>query len=398
MIEIIIENRMTSQPEKKENVLVLCVDRDGDIGAKANLKTPIFGREENLNAAVAFALKDPEEPDANAMFEAIRVFDRLKTEGKPYEDFQIATISGSEFGDVSADRKLVSELNEVLTNFRASEVVLVTDGYQDELVLPFIESRVPVSSVRRVVIKHSKSIEETAAVFSRYFKMIVEDPRYSRLLLGIPGILLIVLVVLSFYNLLALTWLVFLVILGGALLIKGFGVDKAVRSAVKWARDYEPPPVPVQITSFATAAGLLSVAIGVYLGISEVSKGLITFPTLGEMPSLLGEFIQYAAVLIFIGICVVLSGRAIKWYFEHDARLLRTVVIIAVAAWSSQIALQVSQILINPSSEYAGLVVSILVGILVGLSSLLAAFLVHRRYASFFKKEGVEVEEFSQET
>ena len=389
---------MTLSPEKKESILVLCVDRDGDIGAKANLETPILGREENLNAAVAFALEDPEEPDANAMFEAVRVFDHLKTEGKPHEDFQIATISGSEFGDVSADRKLVSELNEVLTSFKASEVVLVTDGYQDELILPLIESRVPVSSVRRIVIKHSKSIEETAAVFSRYFKMIVEDPRYSRPLLGIPGVLLIVLVVLSFYNLLALTWLVLLAILGGVLLIKGFGVDKAVKSAVKWVRDYEPPPVPVQIASFATAAGLLSIAIGVYLGISEVSTGLVTFPTLGEMPSLLGEFIQYAAVLIFIGICVVLSGRAIKWYFERDARLLRTVVIIAVAAWSSQIALQVSQILINPSSEYAGLVVSILVGILVGLSSLLAAFLIHRRYISFFKKKGVEVEEFNEKT
>lgn len=389
---------MTTTPEKKENVLVLCVDRDGDIGAKASLKTPICGREQNLSAAVAFALKDPEEPDANAMFEAIRVFDHLRKEGKPHEDFQIATISGSEFGDVSADRKLVSELNEVLTNFKANEVVLVTDGYQDELVLPLIESRVAVSSVRRIVIKHSKSIEETAAVFSRYLKRLVEDPRYSRPLLGIPGILLIVLVILSFYNLLALTGLVFLVILGGTLFIKGFGVDKAAKNAVKWARDYEPPPVPVQIGSFTTAAGLLSVGIGVYLGLSEVSSGLLTFPTLGELPSLLGRFIQYASTLIVIGVSVLLSGRAIKWYFERDPRLLRTVVIIAVVAWSSQIALQVSQILINPTSEYAGLVVSILVGILVGLSSLLASFLVHRRYPSFFNRKGVEVEEFNEES
>jgi putative membrane protein len=389
---------MTNPPEeKKENVLVLCVDRDGDIGAKANLKTPIFGREENLNAAVAFALKDPEEPDANAMFEAIRVFDRLKTESKPHENFQIATISGSELGDVSADRKLVAELTEVLGNFKASEVVLVTDGYQDEVVLPLIESRVPVSSVRRIVMKHSKSIEETAAVFSRYLKRIVEDPHYSRLLLGLPGLLLIVLGVLTVYGLLGFTWIAFLLVLGSALLIKGFGIDKSVKNFVKWTREYEPPPVPVQIASFATGAGLLSVAIGVYLGLNEMSRGLITFPTIGELPSLLGEFIQYAAVLIVIGICVLLSGRAIKWYFERDARLLRTVVIIAVVAWSSQIALQVSQILINPSSEYAGLVVSILVGILVGLSSLLAAFLVHRRYVGFFKKKGVEVEEFSEE-
>jgi putative membrane protein len=227
--------------------------------------------------------------------------------------------------------------------------------------------------------------------------VLVEDPRYSRPLLGIPGILLIVLVILSFYNLLALTWLVFLVILGGALLVKGFGVDRAVKSVVKWARDYEPPPVPVQISGFATAAGLLSVGVGVYLGLSAVSVGLTTFPSLGELPRLLGEFISVASILIIIGVCVLLSGRAIMWYFERDPRLLRTIVIIAVVAWSSQIAKQTAEILINPASEYAGLVASIVVGILVGISSLLVAFLVHRRYRGFFKKKGVEVEEFNEE-
>jgi putative membrane protein len=393
---------MTAPMERREFVLVLCVDRDGDIGAKAHLKTPILGREENVNAAVAFALKDPEEPDANAMFEAIRVFDSLKKEAKPHESFQIATISGSDIGDVSADRKLVSELTEVLNDFKASEVVLVTDGYQDEMVLPLIESRIPVSSVRRIVMRHSKSIEETAAVFSRYLKVIVEDPRYSRPLLGIPGILLIVLVILSFYNLLALTWLVFLIILGGALLIKGFGVDKAAKSSVKWLREYEPPPVPVQISGFATAAGLLSVVIGVYLGLGEASRGLTAFPAIGDLPTVLGKFISEATVLIVIGICVLLSGRAIKWYFERDPRLLRTAVIIAVVAWSSQILIQTSQILTSNPPESAvtkipGLAVGMMVGILIGIAALLVTFLVHRRYASFFKKKGVEVEEFKEE-
>ena len=387
---------MTAPMEKKEHVLVLCVDRDGDIGAKAHLKTPILGREENINAAVAFALKDPEEPDANAMFEAVRVFDRLKEEGKPHENFQIATISGSELGDVGADRKLVAELTEVLNDFKASEIVLVTDGYQDEVVLPLIESRVPVSSVRRIVMRHSKSIEETAAVFSRYLKILIENPRYSRLLLGLPGLLLIVLGVLTVYGLLGFTWIAFLLVLGTALLVKGFGIDKSVRNFVKWVREYEPPPVPVQIAGFATAAGLLSVAIGFYLGLSDASRGLTTFPTLGELPGVLGTFISEATVLIVVGVCVLLSGRAIKWYFERDPRLLRTVAITAVVAWSSQTAEQAAQILINPASEYAGLVASTVVGILVGISSLLVAFLVHRRYAGFFRKKGVEVEEFSE--
>jgi putative membrane protein len=387
---------MTVSMEKKENVLVLCVDRDGDIGAKARLKTPILGREENINAAVAFALKDPEEPDANAMFEAIRVFDRLKEEAKPHESFQIATISGSELGDVSADRKLVAELNDILTNFKASEVVLVTDGYQDEMVLPLIESRIPVSSVRRIVMRHSKSIEETAAVFSRYLKILTEDPHYSRLLLGLPGLLLIVLGILTVYGLLGYTWIAFLIVLGTALLIKGFGMDRSARNFVTWMREYEPPPVPVQIAGFATAAGLLSVGVGVYLGLIVATAGLTIFPSLGELPRLIGIFISEASILMIIGVCVVLSGRAIKWYFERDPRLLRTIAIIAVVAWSSQIARQTAQILINPASEYTGLVASTIVGIMVGISSLLVAFLVHRRYAGFFKKKGVKIEEFRE--
>jgi len=113
----------------EEKILVLCVDRDGDIGAKTGIKTPIIGRKENLEAAIALALKDPEEADANAMFEAVRIYDRLEQERKLHEKLQVATISGTELGGVGADRKIVAELNEVLKKFPANEVILVTDGY-----------------------------------------------------------------------------------------------------------------------------------------------------------------------------------------------------------------------------------------------------------------------------
>lgn len=157
---------MKEQTEKEQKrILVLCVDRDGDLEAKAELKTPVVGREENLNAAMSLALKDPEEPDANAIFEAVRIYDRLKAENKPEEVLEVATLSGSELGGISADRKVVAELGELLSSFSASEVILVTDGYSDEAVLPVVQSRVPVSSVRRIVVKHSESIEETAALF-----------------------------------------------------------------------------------------------------------------------------------------------------------------------------------------------------------------------------------------
>ena len=143
------------------------------------MKTPIIGREENVNAAVSLALKDPEEPDANAIFEAVRIYDRFK-EGTPEEksqgECQIATIAGSELGDVGADKTLVSELIEVLKTFPASEVILVSDGFADEAILPLVQSRVPVSSVRRISVRHSESIEETVWLFSRYVKILFENP------------------------------------------------------------------------------------------------------------------------------------------------------------------------------------------------------------------------------
>ena len=61
-------------PEEQKRILILCVDRDGDLEAKAGVKTPLMGRAANMDGAVSLALQDPEEPDANAMFEAIREF------------------------------------------------------------------------------------------------------------------------------------------------------------------------------------------------------------------------------------------------------------------------------------------------------------------------------------
>src|SRR4030066_735879 len=160
------------EQQTEKRILILCVDRDGDLETKAGIKTPLLGRNSNLDAAVSLALRDPEEPDANAMFEAVRLYDRLQNEKKPEEIFEVVTISGSELGGVSADRKLVAELSSSLDSFSATEVILVTDGYTDEAVLPLVESRVPVSSVRRIVIKHSQSIEETAALFSKHARLL----------------------------------------------------------------------------------------------------------------------------------------------------------------------------------------------------------------------------------
>ncbi|MCK5562771.1 DUF373 family protein, partial [Candidatus Bathyarchaeota archaeon] len=394
---------------KAERTLVLCVDRDDDLGVKAGIETPILGRVENINAAVKLALRDPEEPDANAIFEAVRIFDRLtETVEKEGGQCQIATLAGSELGGVGADRKLVSEFNEVLKTFPATDIVLVVDGFTDETILPLIQSRVPVTSVRRITVRHSQSIEETVWLFSRYLKMLIENPRYARIALGLPGILLIVIGILSVFNLLVYTWIAFLIVLGTFLAIKGFGIDKAVRSFYIWVKEYTPPPFPVQISSFSAVAGVLLVGIGLYQGLSHTSAKVSSLPDppliLGEwislLPFLVGEFISNSIILAVIGICVLLSGRAIRWFFERDNRLWRTIVIVVVVAWSSQVFYEASRILVDPTLGYGKLVFTIVVSIIWSVLAVLVTSLLHRKYADLFEgeEETGEKEEKAEES
>jgi putative membrane protein len=384
-----------SSVKGQKRTLILCVDRDGDLGIKGGVKTPVVGREENLNAAVSLALRDPEEPDANAIFEAVRVYDRLQSEVKSEEVFEIATISGSELGGVEADRKIVAELSELLGSFTANEVILVTDGYTDEAVLPLVQSRVPVSSVRRIVIKHSESIEETAALFTRYLKMIMENPRYSRIALGLPGLLFLILGILSIFNMLYYYWIAFIFVLSVFMLVKGFGVDKVVKNFIQWVREYSPPPLQVQISNYSAIAGVLCIGVGIYLGSTKILIPTDITGWISNFGPIAGSFIQGCMDLMVIGVILVLLGRAARWYFERDVKLLRNAALIVTVGWFREILDATSGVLIDPRMGYEKLIFSIIIGILIGIASVLVVLVVHRSAKGFFEKSG-EQEDFGE--
>jgi putative membrane protein len=382
---------------KPERILVLCVDRDDDIGMKAGINTPILGRKENVNAAASLALRDPEEADANTMFEAVRIYDNLKKNAKGQEEHEVATIAGSDLAGVEADRQLVSELTDVLKEFQATDVILVTDGYTDEMVLPLIESRVPVTSVRRIVVKHSKSIEETAAVFSRYMKILVENPRYSRMVLGLPGILLVVLGLLWYANQLTYAVQALVIIMGVFLVLRGFRIDKTARSFYQWIKEYSPPPFTVQIVNFSALAGILLIIVGGYLGGTAVANVVTTVVNpLAHIPRFIGEFLYGATYFIAIGVCIILSGRAVRWFFERDLRLWRTIVIVVGVAASSVNFVQASQILIDPLFDYNLLLVAIVGGIATIMFTVLTVLFLRRRYRSYFKVTENEMDDFEE--
>jgi len=405
-----MKKKLTAEQGTEKRVLILCVDREADREIKAGIKTPILGRTANLDAAVSLALKDPEEADANTMFEAVRLNDRLQTDKKPEETFEVATISGSELGGVNADRKLVDELNTVTDSFDATEVILVTDGFTDEAVLPLVQSRVPVSSIRRIVIKHSESIEETAAIFTKYFRMLVDDPRYSRIALGIPGLLFFLFGVL--YLLIpgfTLTYylITIVIVLGGFMLVKGFGVDKSVRDLYKWAREYTPPPIPVQIANYVSIAGILCMAVSIYLGATSVnafinSADFLTAAPqdltgwLAAAPAISGYFIKGTIDLLVVGIGTILFGRSLLLYFARDARILRNAALIVSVTWTRWILDATADILITPDLGYGTLVFNIVVGVLIGIASVLIIIIIHRSAKDFFNQSNEDVDDFGE--
>jgi hypothetical protein len=114
------------------------------------------------------------------------------------------------------------------------------------------------------------------------------------------------------------------------------------------------------------------------------------------LPRLTGFFIGAAITLIVIGICVALLGRAIRWYLEHDVRLLRNAALIVTVAWSREIFIAASDLLIGIGGPDR-VVLAIVIGILIGIASVLIVFVLHRRAKKFFRETEGQVEEFGEE-
>lgn len=207
-------------------LLVLCVDLDDDVGRKTGVETPVVGREAVESAAVALATADPEDSDVNVLFQGLHVHDDLASE----ETVEIAAITGDEGGDVSANREVGAELDRVLAGLVTGEAVsaiVVTDGAQDESVIPVIRSRVPVDGVRRVVVRQAQDLE------SMYYtiKQVLNDPETRGTILVPLGILLLIYPLVAVADLLGLPGSVFGILsalLGLYVLFRGLGLEETV--------------------------------------------------------------------------------------------------------------------------------------------------------------------------
>ena len=204
----------------KKKVLVLCVDRDDDLGVKANVRAPIIGKNEVLKATQMLGLADPSDSDVNAMFRAVQIYDELRRKG---EKVEVAVITGSESMGIESDRKISDQLDRVLKRFDADEIVFVSDGASDEQVIPLISRKVPNVYVERIVVNQAVKLESTYFVIYNFIKNMINNPRYSRLFLGVPAIALIF---YAFFGSAAIRLIIGFI--GIYLFLKGFQLEDTV--------------------------------------------------------------------------------------------------------------------------------------------------------------------------
>ena len=169
---------------KEERLLVLAIDVDNDLYRKTKISGPLTGRVQVLNAAKELALADPQDPDSNTMFYAVKFYDKLKEDGYLAT---VATITGSEREGYHAEREVARQLELVLESNKSDACILVTDGASDQRVLPIVESRLKINSVQLVTIKQAESLENT------YFTILekLKEPHYARIVFGLPAVLLL---------------------------------------------------------------------------------------------------------------------------------------------------------------------------------------------------------------
>jgi putative membrane protein len=204
-----------STSKKDQRLLVLAVDIDNDLYRKTRISGPLVGRQENLNGAEQLALADPQDPDANTMFYAVKFYDNLKKEGYLVN---VATITGSESEGYEADREVSRQIDLVLDANKSDACIFITDGASDKRVLPMIESRIKIDSVQVVTIKQAENFENT------YFTVLekLKEPHYSRIVFGLPAVLLL-LFAISYA--VGAGWVLPAGLIGLYLLIKGFGLE-----------------------------------------------------------------------------------------------------------------------------------------------------------------------------
>ena len=295
--------------------LVLSVDRDDDIGWKAKIESPCIGRAACVKAANTLALADPEDSDVNAIFSAVKIYDELTEKG---EDAAIAVVAGNHLHMIEGDRRIAKSLEQVVQETQVTSCILVTDGAEDEYVIPIIQSKIPVSSIRRVIVNQMPNLEGTHYILKKLF----DDPKISRMVFIPIGLAMLLYASAYLLGAPGLATIVVIGVIGCFLLYKGFGFDELLHGIMDALR----LSLSRGRFSFITyTTTILLIIIGFTVGFINILKYYSTDSSLGLVTYLMTFLFGAVEWLIFAGL-VLSIGVIIDVYNNEKENLGKVIV------------------------------------------------------------------------
>ena len=319
----------------KRPILVLCIDRDNDLFEKGKVSGPLVGRERNMEGATALALADPEDPDSNAIFYAVKMYDKMRGEG---DSVEVVTLTGDRRLGYKADREISGQLEKIIAEFNPTSCVLVSDGASDEEILPIIKSRLKVDSTKIVFIKQAKELEKT------YFVLLekLRDPHFAKTIIGIPALLLL-LTAASVQ--LGLGWLPIAFIVAFYALMHVYGVEEVLLDVLKDFR------FSFERTSWVGYIGAAAIfLIGIFVGYQAFQKGVgLNLPN-DKLIALVAGSISW---IFFTGVLLILAGKSIDAIIDKKRfRVTNYMLYSAACALSTFVVLVGSSWIVNLNEPY----------------------------------------------
>ncbi len=248
-------------------LLILCVDRDDDLGTKTGMATPVIGREDCLNAAMGLGLKDPEESDTNSIFSGISIYDDYVKSGV---DCEIAIICGNIDVGIKSDQTLAAQLDIVLSKLEPTSAILVSDGAEDEFIYPILSSRIHIDAIKRVIVKQSRNIESLYYMIARS----IQDEKVRRKF--VLPVALAFIVFSTFFMLTQIanalypgdpvpdiSWAVVFLTIGIYIIIKAYNLDEPIKVMSSDAKTAISTIPFVMLAGVTVVAGILAAWDGI---------------------------------------------------------------------------------------------------------------------------------------
>jgi putative membrane protein len=370
--------------------LVLSVDRDDDIGWKAKVESPAIGRAACLAAANTLALADPEDSDINAIFSAVKIYDELVANG---EEAAIAVVAGNHLHMIDGDRRIATSLEQVIKETKVTNCILVTDGAEDEYVIPIIQSQIPVSSIRRVIVNQMPNLEGTYYILKKF----LDDPKVARMVFIPLGLAMLLYAIAYLLDYPGVATIIVVGVIGAFLLYKGFGLDEIVHSVIDALR--------VSLSrgrfSFITyTATILLIIIGFTNGFINVLKFYSTDNSMGLLLYLMTFIFGSIEWLVVAGL--VTSVGIIFDVYTNEREGLGKVIVFPFFVVAIGFILYAASVYIisvsglpdfslttEESTKYV--LYATVIGIVSAITGVIVQFIVNKKTADLRKQEIIEV-------